>query len=69
MAVGRDHVIVVTSERTVFTWGEGSKGQLGHGTNQSVMVPTVVEALKGKSIFRYDCSEGPFYSILYCYSA
>ena len=51
-AVGADHVIVVTMESQVFTWGEGSKGQLGHGDTESVVKPKQVEALRGKSIAR-----------------
>jgi alpha-tubulin suppressor-like RCC1 family protein len=51
-AVGADHVIVVTTERQVFTWGEGSKGQLGHGNMESKVKPELVEALNSKSIFR-----------------
>ena len=52
VAVGSDHVIVVTVERMVYTWGEGSKGQLGHGSLESRQAPVLVEALKGKSIIR-----------------
>lgn len=50
--MGRDHVIVVTTEREVFTWGEGNKGQLGHGTLTSRFSPTPVDALKAKSIVK-----------------
>ncbi|XP_069103120.1 uncharacterized protein [Argopecten irradians] len=53
-AAGEDHVIVVTTERQVFTWGEGGKGQLGHGNTESKTKPTLVEALTGKSISSVD---------------
>ena len=52
VAVGKDHVIVATQEGIVYTWGAGSKGQLGHGNFESLAKPKVVEALKGKSIVR-----------------
>ena len=52
-AVGADHVIVVTTESQVFSWGEGSKGQLGHGDTVSVTKPKAVEALTGKLITRW----------------
>ncbi|CAH1787997.1 unnamed protein product [Owenia fusiformis] len=58
VAVGGDHVIVVTMERMVFTWGEGSKGQLGHGSLESSDMPQMVEALKGKSITKACCGDG-----------
>ncbi|XP_052219827.1 uncharacterized protein LOC127837054 isoform X2 [Dreissena polymorpha] len=57
-AVGADHVIVVTMESQVFTWGEGSKGQLGHGDCLSVSKPKNIEALSGKSITRACCGDG-----------
>lgn len=53
VVVGNDHVIVVTVERIVYTWGDGSKGQLGHGTTESKVKPELVEALKGKSVIKY----------------
>lgn len=52
MAVGEDHVIVVTMERMIYTWGDNSKGQLGHGDLEYRDRPDLVEALKGKSIIR-----------------
>ncbi len=33
VAVGSDHVVVVTSEHIVFAFGDGSRGQLGLGTS------------------------------------
>lgn len=46
-------MIVVTMERQVYTWGEGSRGQLGHGNEESRHKPQLVDTLKGKSICRY----------------
>ncbi|ELT94624.1 hypothetical protein CAPTEDRAFT_225863 [Capitella teleta] len=57
VAVGSGHVIVITVERMVFTWGRGSKGQLGHGNLESCHVPSLVEGLKGKSIIQARCGE------------
>ena len=50
VAVGQDHVIAVTVERVVYTWGDGSQGQLGHGNLEDRQKPEMVEVLKGKSI-------------------
>ena len=59
VAVGNDHVIAVTVERMVYSWGSGSKGQLGHGTLDDKPKPELVEALKGKSIIKYVLSCSP----------
>ena len=53
VAVGYNHVTAVSNERMVYTWGEGGNGQLGHGTQESLLLPEVVQVLKGKSIVRY----------------
>lgn len=57
-AVGEDHVIVVTTEKQVYSWGSGDKGQLGHGNTESKMKPELVQSLNGKSISRACCGEG-----------
>ncbi|KAL4216374.1 hypothetical protein ACF0H5_024101 [Mactra antiquata] len=57
-AVGADHVIVITTESQVFSWGKGSEGQLGHGDAISLNKPKNVEALTGKSITRACCGDG-----------
>ncbi|KFM76050.1 hypothetical protein X975_21328, partial [Stegodyphus mimosarum] len=31
VALSSTHMIVLTSELLVYTWGDGRKGQLGHG--------------------------------------
>ena len=50
--MGVSHVAVVTQERAMYTWGDNSKGQLGHGDFTARKRPTLVEALTGKSITR-----------------
>ena len=51
-AVGQDHVIVVTTESQVYSWGDGCQGQLGHGDLEPRDKPTIVNSLVGKSIIR-----------------
>ncbi|XP_071479348.1 uncharacterized protein [Diadema antillarum] len=58
VAVSSTHVALVTYERVVYSWGEGTKGQLGHGDLEPRKNPTSVEALKGKSITRVACGQG-----------
>ncbi|CAD5119050.1 DgyrCDS7699 [Dimorphilus gyrociliatus] len=52
MAVGRDHIIVVTVEHCVYSWGCNEYGQLGHGDTQKKFRPQTVDGLKNKSIVR-----------------
>lgn len=49
---GKDHAIIVSQECMVYTYGKGTDGQLGHGDEKSRTSPTLVEALKGKSVNR-----------------
>ena len=59
VAVSNTHIVVLTAEGLVFTWGEGKKGQLGHGELEAWRSrPLCVEALKGKSITRVGAGDG-----------
>ncbi|KAA0198977.1 hypothetical protein HAZT_HAZT010765 [Hyalella azteca] len=43
----------------VYTWGEGKRGQLGHGVLEAWRgVPAVVEALRGKTMTRVVAGDG-----------
>ena len=46
------HIIALTSEQMVFTWGDGRRGQLGHGELETWRsTPHCVEALKVSFFF------------------
>lgn len=46
-------MIVLTSESLVYTWGDGRRGQLGHGKLETwIDKPLCVDSLKGKNITR-----------------
>ncbi|KAB5565598.1 hypothetical protein PHYPO_G00243460 [Pangasianodon hypophthalmus] len=47
LALGTEHAVLLTASGTVYTWGHGSHGQLGHGTLVSGDEPRAVEALCG----------------------
>uniref|UniRef100_A0A3P8SJ59 RCC1 domain containing 1 n=1 Tax=Amphiprion percula TaxID=161767 RepID=A0A3P8SJ59_AMPPE len=47
LALGGEHVILLTAAGAVYTWGLGSHGQLGHGGLTSEEEPRAVEALWG----------------------
>ena len=53
VALGYGHVIVVTCDTTVYSWGENEHGQLGLGDVQSRREPTLIEGLKGRNIQRF----------------
>ncbi|XP_051740002.1 RCC1 domain-containing protein 1 [Ctenopharyngodon idella] len=50
LALGTEHAVLLTSDGTVYSWGSGSHGQLGHGGLTSQEEPQVVEALWGVPI-------------------
>ena len=52
MAVGLGHIVVVSVERGVFTWGDNTYGQLGHGDYLPRSHATEVLLLRGKSVIR-----------------
>ena len=52
VSVGFSHVVAVTFENTVFSWGEGGRGQLGHGDTLRRNSAQIIEALKGRTITR-----------------
>ncbi|XP_035231974.1 serine/threonine-protein kinase Nek8-like isoform X3 [Stegodyphus dumicola] len=59
VALSSTHMIVLTSELLVYTWGDGRKGQLGHGKLETWREkPLCVDALKGKNITRICAGEG-----------
>lgn len=55
IACGSHHVAVLTSKTEVFTWGKGTKGQLGHGDNCNRSEPTLVDFLKDKQVKSVAC--------------
>nr|XP_015798394.2 probable E3 ubiquitin-protein ligase HERC1 isoform X1 [Nothobranchius furzeri] len=50
IAVGCEHVLVLSSTGDVFAWGCNSEGQLGLGHSNPVKEPTLITALHGKNI-------------------
>ncbi|XP_069689683.1 serine/threonine-protein kinase Nek8-like isoform X2 [Periplaneta americana] len=59
VAISNTHIIALTTEMLVYSWGEGKRGQLGHGdTEPWRRHPESVEALRGKSINRIGAGDG-----------
>ena len=49
---GKEHCMLLTEHGQVYTWGGGSRGQLGHGTLTSEETPRLVLALDGLRIIK-----------------
>ncbi|CAM9471395.1 unnamed protein product [Chrysoparadoxa australica] len=50
VATSKYHSMAVTKSGQVFTWGHGRSGRLGHGDEQSVMLPRRLEGLAHKHV-------------------
>ncbi|XP_047208187.1 RCC1 domain-containing protein 1-like [Girardinichthys multiradiatus] len=50
LALGGEHAILLTAAGAVYTWGQGSHGELGHGGLIPEEEPRTVEALWGMSM-------------------
>ena len=56
IACGCCHTIVRTENGSVYSFGKGEEGQLGHGVmNSKLLIPTLVEALEGKFVKQVVC--------------
>ena len=52
---GNSHTAALTDDGTLFTWGKGSDGQLGHGGRDDSHLPRVVEVLWRQGIVQVVC--------------
>ncbi|CAA3005289.1 PH, RCC1 and FYVE domains-containing 1-like [Olea europaea subsp. europaea] len=64
IACGAYHVAVLTSKNEVFTWGNGANGRLGQGDMEDRKMPSLVEALKDRSVKYIAC--GSNYTAAVC---
>ena len=46
MCVSDTHIVALTLEGLAYTWGEGKKGQLGHGELGQVFFLSIIMCLK-----------------------
>ena len=64
VAVSTSHIVALTSELLVFTWGDGRRGQLGHGELETWRSrPEAVESLKARISERMSYEES---AIIFC---
>ncbi|XVE79024.1 hypothetical protein DITRI_Ditri14bG0024600 [Diplodiscus trichospermus] len=57
IACGGRHAALVTKQGEVFSWGEESGGQLGHGVDSDVLHPKLIDALSNTNIELVACGE------------
>eukprot|EP00884_Botryococcus_braunii_P011885 jgi/Botrbrau1/20698/Bobra.0058s0027.1 len=55
VSCGPYHCAAVTAGGDVYTWGNGLCGKLGHGDDESCVLPRQVEALKGQKVLHVAC--------------
>lgn len=56
IAAGGFHTVAVTDD-SVYSWGHGGAGALGHGNYEDKVIPTRVKALMGKEIEKVSCGQ------------
>ncbi|GAB2229225.1 hypothetical protein Droror1_Dr00023362 [Drosera rotundifolia] len=57
IACGARHAAAVTKQGEIFSWGEESKGWLGHGVDCDVLHPKLIDALCNTNIELVACGE------------
>ncbi|KAF8378430.1 hypothetical protein HHK36_029769 [Tetracentron sinense] len=57
IACGGRHVVLVTKQGEIFSWGEESGGRLGHGVDADVSHPKLIDTLSGMNIELVACGE------------
>lgn len=55
VACGKEHILFLSESGQLFSYGCGSRGQLGHGTIENQEVPLLLEALDGIHIKSISC--------------
>lgn len=55
LACGDFHSLAVTRDSTVYSWGQGGDGQLGHGNLYNMRTPQVIEDLVGIEVISVSC--------------
>ncbi|KAL7079544.1 hypothetical protein ACQ4LE_001766, partial [Meloidogyne hapla] len=52
IAVSESHQLILTIQGQVFSWGDNSFGQLGHGDKRKRQFPTLIELLENKDVYK-----------------
>ncbi|KAJ9568104.1 hypothetical protein OSB04_004070, partial [Centaurea solstitialis] len=57
VSCGSRHAVVITKQRAVYSWGEGSGGKLGHGVESDVSIPKLINDLRRSNVEQIACGE------------
>jgi len=55
ISAGLNHSACITIEYHAYTWGLGSNGRLGHGSDQTVLQPVKVDQIETEHIIQVSC--------------
>ena len=66
VACGAEYTLAVDSDNSLYSWGQGDYGNLGHGDTLPRQVPTRVRALEGRVI---TCAAGSKHALAICYKS
>ena len=58
MSAGAFHSLARTADGSVWSWGYGSTGRLGHGDQQNQLLPKKIEALAGRRVVTLSAGRG-----------
>lgn len=61
MSSGKDHVLLLSVAGEVYSFGTGSRGELGHGSLQNESFPVLLDSLQPLRIVQISC--GSWYSV------
>lgn len=53
----------ITDDGSLYTWGRGNYGRLGHGKSNDCFVPTLVSALEGIHVTKVSCGSGDSHTL------
>jgi len=57
VSCGYFHSMCLTAHYTVYSWGRGDNGRLGHGDSHSYSDPKLIESLKNEKIIQVSAGE------------
>lgn len=60
---GAAYSAAITNTGTLYTWGRGFYGSLGHGTSEDHLIPTVVQSLCGQTVVDVALGSGDSHSL------
>ena len=60
VSAGSEHTAAVMADGALYTWGLGQSGRLGHGDEQTKLVPTLVNGRAGLTLVHFSAQRKHF---------